>query len=1026
MVTERTFIHPLPRWAHRRPVTALMCCISMLVIGLFALYQLPMEFVPETSNPWMWINVPYINSTPEEVDRMIAKPLEEQLKLMRSIKRIMITSTTMGCTVNIQFEGDADMDNAYLEARDAIDRVRGNFPADVGQIRLHRHRSDDIPVIWMGLSMPDRSQEELYWILNERVKPAIERVPGVASVNLHGLEGENLHIDLNLDRLQSHGVNLYELYGALALSNENPSVGLLDDSGRRTLVRTLFRLESADDYRSLPIRDGLLSLNHIADVDQRLPDIESIHRINGHSGITMSVSKESAANAVEIGRNVQQVLDHLSGEPDLEGLTLLPFFDQSGIIVSSLESLLTTGLWGGLFALIVLYAFIRNLTTTIIVIISVPLSIMAAVMGLYFSGFSMNLGTMMGLMLAIGMLVDNSVVSTENIFRYRKRIDDRKKAAILGASQVGTAINASTMTTIIVFLPLIFASGDLGIWMRQIGLPIAFSLTASLFISLSAVPLAITHLIKKPLTHQSKMIPKITHIYQRLLNTILDHKLLTSVIVMAVFASTFVALRGIPANMGGDMAMRQMVIRISPPANYDLDQRAAILTTFETVLLEHRESIDLANIYSTIDTERGFIRLFLRDSGKNLLRDEEVQERLRNIMPELPGVAWWFGWQGAQATGNAVDITFTGNSPVVLARLAEESRQYLMNAPGIVDVITTDDELTQEIHFKVNRELAHQNNISPAEIAQTIGIALMGRTVSRFQAGIHEIDVRMQLQEADRDNLFQLLNLQMFTPDGRALPLKTLVNYTIEPGRGPIRRTDGKVQHTIQIEMAERDMVTARNTIQEALESMQLPPGYDWNLGQVFFDFDIGMQQTSQAFLLASILVLLLLGALFESILHPFTIFFSLPFALVGAFWALRLTGSELNIIVNIGLIILIGIVVNNAIVLVDHINQLRAAGMSRRDALLQAGEDRFRPIVMTAGTTILGLTPMAFASGNFSAQMYSSLAITVMGGLISSTILTLLILPLGYAIMDNLQKTILQWFCSFSILSKSNSNDSI
>jgi hydrophobic/amphiphilic exporter-1 (mainly G- bacteria), HAE1 family len=1026
MVTERTFIHPLPRWAHRRPVTALMCCVCVVVIGVFSLFQLPIEFVPETSNPWMWINVPYVNSTPEEVDRVIAKPLEEQLKLMRSIQRIMITSSTMGCTVNIQFDADVDMDNAYLEARDAIDRVRGDFPEDIGHIRLHRHRSDDIPVLWMGLSMPDRSPEDLYQVLNDRVKPPLERIQGVATVSIHGLSGENLHIDLNLDRIHSHGVNLFDLYGVLALSNENPSVGTLDDGGRRTLVRTLFRLDTADDYQYLPIKDGTLNLGHIALIDQRLPETESIHRINGHSGFTMSVSKESAANAVDIGRNVQKTLDRLAQEPDLEGLTLLPFFDQSEMIVSSLESLLKTGLWGGLFALLVLYVFIRNLTTTIIVLISVPLSVLAAVTGLYFAGFSINLGTMMGLMLAIGMLVDNSVVSTENIFRYRKMTTDRKKAAVLGASQVGTAINASTMTTIIVFAPLIFASGDLGIWMRQIGLPIAFSLTASLFISLSAVPLAITYLIKKPLTHQSKLIPKVTQIYQKILNIILDHKLITSLVILGVFLSTFIAIRGISSNMRGDMAMRQLVIRVTPPINYDLDQRARILTTYETVLLENRDSIDLANMYSTMDLDRGFIRLFLKDSGKNLLRDDEVQERIRDLLPELPGVTWWFGWQGGEATGNAVDITFTGNSPTVLASLAEESRHYLMNAPGIVDVITTQDELTQEIHFKINRALAQQNGVSPAEIAQTVGIALMGRTVSRFQTGPNEIDVRMQLQESDRENLFQLLNLRFYASDGRAIPLKTLIDYTIEPGRGPIRRTDGKVQHTIQIEMTERDMITARNTIQEALSQMQMPPGYDWNLGQVFFDFDIGMKQTGQAFLLASILVLLLLGALFESILHPFTILFSLPFALVGAFWALRITGAELNIVGNIGLIILIGIVVNNAIVLVDHINQLRASGMCRRDALLQAGEDRFRPIVMTAGTTILGLTPMAFASGNFSSQMYSSLAITVMGGLISSTILTLLVLPLGYAIMDNLQQTILRWFYSFTTLNKNNTNDTI
>ncbi len=490
----------------------------------------------------MWLNVPYQNSTPDEVDETIAAPLEEQLELMRSVKRITMTSTTMGCSINIQFKDDADMDNAYLEARDAIDRVKGEFPPEVGEIRLFRQKSDDIPILWMGLAIPDKSIETLYWVVNDRVKPAIERVPGVASVTIHGLEGENLHIDVNLDSIQNHGISLYNLYRVLSASNENPAVGIIDDAGDRVMVRTRFRLENTDDYALLPVNNGEIELGDIARIDRRLPEKDSVHHINGESGFTISVSKESSGNAVEIGRRVRKVLDELSGDPELTGLQFLVFFDQSDMIVSGLRNLLTTGMWGALFALMVLYLFLRDLGTTFIVIISIPLSVLAAVAGLYFSGYSMNIGTMMGLMLAIGMLVDNSVVSTENIFRFRRLIDDPERAAILGTSQVGTAINASTFTTIIVFLPLIFASGELGTWMRQIGLPIAFSLTASLFIALSAVPLAITRFIHKPCFPSIAVIPLITRHYQRLLMLILDNRLTTTLIIFAILASTAIAL----------------------------------------------------------------------------------------------------------------------------------------------------------------------------------------------------------------------------------------------------------------------------------------------------------------------------------------------------------------------------------------------------------------------------------------------------------------------------------------------------
>ncbi|MBN1878822.1 efflux RND transporter permease subunit [bacterium] len=1015
MVTERTFIHPLPRWAHHRPVTAVMSCLCILVIGLFALIQLPLEFAPETSSPWMWLNVPYPNSTPEEVDKAIARPLEEQLKLMRSIKRIIMTSSTMGCNVNIQFNDDADMDNAYLEARDAIDRAKADFPDEIGTIRLFRQKSDDIPILWMGLALPDKSVEELFWIVNDRVKPAIERIPGVASVTIHGLDGENLQIDLNLDSIQSHGISIYNLFRVLSVSNENPSVGTLNDGGNQILVRTRFRLDEPDDFNLLPLGDGILQLGDVARVEQRLPEKDSVHHINGENGFTISVSKESAGNAVEIGKRVQHALDDLARDPELKGLKFLVFFDQSDMIVSSLRSLLTTGMWGALFALLVLYLFLRDFGTTCIVVISIPLSILAAVTGLYFCGYSLNIGTMMGLMLAIGMLVDNSVVSTENIFRYRRMLHDPEQAAILGASQVGTAINASTFTTIIVFLPLIFASGELGIWMRQIGLPIAFSLTASLFIALSAVPLAITRLIKKPLLHQSKVIPIIIRYYQKFLTLILDHKLIATLIIIAILSSTSIALKGVPSNMTENAAMRQLVIRLNPPINYDLEQRETVLTRFEEILLANKDKIDLVDMYSSIDSDRGYLRMFLRESGKDLMKDEDVKSRIREMLPEMPGVTWTFGWQGGESTGNIVDITFMGDSSTILRQLGEDSKSWLLQSPDVLEVTASDDEnILQEIHLSIDPNVAHQNGISAAEIAQTVGIALMGRKVSRFHTGKNEIDVRMQLEESDRDSLFRMLNIRMFSSDGHPVPLKTLVKYSVVPGPGPIKRIDGKVQHVMQIEMAERDMVKARKVIESRLSAMPLPPGYSWDFGQTFFDFDLGMKQVGQAFLLASILVLLLLGALFESLLHPFTILVSLPFALVGAFWSLRITGSELNITANIGLIILIGIVVNNAIVLVDHINQLRAAGMTRRDALLQAGEDRLRPIVMTAATTILGLAPMATASGDMSARMYSSLAITVMGGLITSTLLTLLVLPLAYVLMDNFQQTIIRWFHSF------------
>ncbi len=1025
---ERKAFHPLPGWAHRRPVTAFMLFISVLVLGIFATIQLPLEFAPEISNRWMWVWIPYANSTPEETDELIGVTMEEELKRVRFVKRLEVTSGSNGASISLEFKTDADMDTAYMEVRDAYERARVTFPSNADRIFIHRNNSDDWPILWLGIAYGNDT-ETLYRLVDDRIKPALERIEGVAQVEAHGAQPESLHIDLDLDRVRAHGVNIASVTSELMQAQANPSVGTVEEAGKKGLIRTQYKLDSVDDYRDLPLENGRLHLRDIADIDRRLPERDAIHRINGQEGFTISVSKESEANTVAVGETVMEVLRKLEQDPELKGIQFLPFFNQSNWIKTSLTSLFNAGLWGALFAAIILYLFIRRASATAIVLTAVPLSLLSALLGLFFTGFSLNIGTMMGLMLAIGMLVDNSVVVAENIFRLRKNGVERKQASILGAARVGTAITASTLTTIIVFLPLIFAKGEMGVWMKQIGVPITLSLLASLIIALTLVPLAITMFIRKPVNIQSRIIPLIIKQYVRSLDWILTHRLISVLLIAAILGSTAFPFDRIEKSMNDGGGQRELVIRMNMPENYTLEDSERVLKQLETILMAHRDEIDLKNLYTTSSGGSGRLRLFLNDTGSGLIPDPEIKRRIREYFPNMPGISWWFGWRGgASSEANMVDVTLKGNSNTELQVLAESVCTHLERMEEVIDARTATESPMDEIHVTINRDITRRNGLTSRDVARTVSVALMGQSLPRFQGNDREIDVWLQLRKEDRENLHQLQNLLLYNRDGQPIPLKSLAEFNIVPGKGEISRIDGKIHQTIQIETDTEDMKSIRKSISKQMDTMRLPAGYTWSYGRSFMEFDAGMEELGQVFLLALILVILLLGALFESLIHPFTIIISLPFAMVGVYWTLYFTDTVLNFMGNIGLVILIGIVVNNAIVLVDHINQLRGTGLDRRKALLQAGEDRLRPIVMTAATTILGLAPMAFSKSQASAQMYSAMAITVMGGLFASTVLTLLVLPLIYHLMDDLQSVLKRLFISLkpSILSSPSESTAV
>ncbi len=1010
MTKLRSVHNPIPAWSLKRPVTVFMTFTSFIIIGFFALFQLPMEFAPDFSNRHMWCVIVYPNSTPSETDNQIGEIWEEQLRRLRSLKRLEINSNSQSCSASLEFQPDADMDLAYMEVQDSYDRIKDQLPASAREMKIYRHSMSDIPIIWMGLSS-QRSYDTLFTALEHRIKPALQRIDGVAQIEYHGMDPDNIYIFLDQSRIRAHAVDIGELYSELSSTNDNPSVGSIYESNRKFLLRSIFQLETLDDYRNLPIKNGLYRLDDVAEVTKKLPKKTQIHHINGREGTTISINKESAANTVAVTREVEQAIEELKKDQELRGIEFTDFFNQADWITYSLSNLRNAGLWGGLFASIIMYLFLRRLGVTLIVLSAVPISLLASIVGLYFLDFTLNIGTLMGLMLAIGMLVDNSVVVTENIVRIRNQGESIEKACVSGTEKVGTAIVASTLTTIIVFLPLVFAKGEVGVWMRQIGTPITLSLLASLLVALSMIPVAISRFQSGFSSGEYKIIPAFRRRYLLLLKWILSNKAFAFLLVILFGFSAVIPFSKIDKNLHSGGGERQLFMRLKLPANYSLQENVTVLSRFEEIILNNSDKLNLNNMYSNVENGGGMIRLFLRSSGDDLITDSEVKNRIKALLPEVPGVSWWFGWRQGESGSSQVEITLQGNSNKRLIELADELKPKLLAIENIVDVQPMDTEPMDEVALTINREVARQNGLEPIQIAQTISTAIQGVSLPRFKMNQQEYEVWMQLENEDRETVTQLRNLLFYNEKGKGIPLNALADVSYRKGKGNITRIDGKIHHVIRMEASTSDIRTLSGKISAFMNGITLPSGYSWSLGRSFRDFDMGMQEFNQTFLLAIVLVILLLGALFESLIHPFTIIMSLPFAMVGVYWTLFFTSTELNMMSNIGLIILIGIVVNNAIVLVDHINQIKASGASLTDSILNGCADRFRPIIMTAATTLLGLAPMAVAQGGAAGQSYAPLAITVMGGLTVSTILTLIILPLFYALMDRMQFIIVSLF---------------
>lgn len=1020
----------LPKLSATRPITVTVSLLAIMVVGFIAYKQIPLEMFPSGfTDVDLGVWVPYPNANPQEVEEQIARPVEEEARTIPGVKEVYSFSGQDGCWIGMQFASGTDMDVAYDQLRDRMERVRAVIPEDIERYFLRQDNNQNIPVIFMSISLPPEI-EDPYYVVDHFVKRPIERIDGVANVQIWGADQKSIQILVNQDKVKAHRVNLFDVIGELQNDNFSQSAGWVYEGNKKFTVRSVARFGSLEEIRKLPINKLGLTVGDVAEVKYDVRKRTWHQRVNQKPSLLVGIFKESLANTVALSLQLESILDKdIHKIPLLSKAEINIFASQGKFISNSINNLQDTAFWGGAFAIIILLLFLRNFRMTGIMMFAIPLSILISLMVLYFTGWTLNLFTMMGLMISVGMVIDNGIVVLENIYRKRNEGMNNRDASILGASEMNLAMILATLTTVIALLvPILLIDDDSGgfkFFMSQIGMPVVFALVASLLIALVLIPLATTKLSIKYIPKESKFIRVSKTYYDRILKVVLKRRMDTVFVVILFIIFTVISFQLSPRgdDQGGGISDLQLIFDL--PDNFTEEEASDYFRTVEDTIAKHQERYNIRAFETGFRRTFGRIRVYLEtpentqwyhalydkivtvigmESTQNMKRAEVLAD-LKERIPQKPGVEFRTSWRGNSdnADGGSVSILLYGDDTGTLAKMATEVERRMRLLEGVISVETDREAGTDEIKIEMNREVVTRNGLNPNQIAYTLMYAVRGLNLPRFQAQDKEIEVRVQLQEADRENLGQLKNITFINNQGRSIPLSAVADFTIEKGFGQIKRRNGKTYLEVKANTTSEDLSNISEQIDAMMKDYPMPVGYDWQKGSRFVRFDDQLTGGLNAMLLAVLFVYLIMAVLFESLMLPLSVMLTIPLAFFGAFLALNLTQTSLGITAMIGIVILIGVVVNNGIILVDMINRKRQEGSSRVEAILDAGRHRFRPILMTSFTTVGGLIPMAMGQAELWIGIpYAPMGRAIIGGMLASTFLTLIVVPVFYTIFDD------------------------
>jgi HAE1 family hydrophobic/amphiphilic exporter-1 len=1005
--------------ATRRRVAISMGAVTLVLFGLIALQDLKVNLLPDLSYPTLTVRTEYRGAAPEEIETLLTRPVEEAVGVVKNVRTVKSVSRAGQSDVILEFAWGADMDLAGLDVREKLEVLR--LPLESSRPLLLRFNPATDPIMRLGLihgepgsGLEETSLKILRRYADEEIRKILEPIEGVAAVKISGGLEDEIQVDIDQRKMAQLNLTLEDLTGRLAAENVNVSAGRLEEGTQRYLVRTINQFGSVEEFGSLIVSTGEgrpVYLRDIATVRSGYSEREAIIRMNGREAVEIAVYKEGDANTVSVAEGVNARLKSLADELP-EGVQMQTVDDQSIFIDNAIREVINAAVLGGLLAVLVIFVFLRNIWFTLTIALCIPVSIIATFFLMGQAGISLNIMSLGGIALATGLLVDNGIVVLENISRYRAEGEGLVPAAIKGASEVGGAVIASTLTTIAVFLPLAFVEGVAGQLFRDQALTVTFALAISLAVAVTLIPMMASASGHKTLPREpgsSRFGNWFASSYSRLLDAALRRKLLTLAVSTLLLAGAVVMLGRIGTELLPQLEQGRFDVTLEATPGTPLEETDRLAGDMQG-LAAASPGVDyvygVAGSGNRIDANP-------TESGENIARmliamkpsssgpeQDEVITGLRARAADVAGLETSFSAPELLSFDKPLEIEIQGYDLESLRAASDRVLSILRGSDRFADVESSLERGHPEIQIFFDQERAAALGLTVKQLSDQVVGKIRGRVATRYSWRDRKIDVLVRLSEDERQSISAVRDLIVNPESDRPVPLSSVAEIKVAEGPAEIRRADQERMALVQANLAYGDLGSAVAEAEALLADVRLPYGLSMRITGQSEEMESSFRSLMFALGLAIFLVYLVMASQFESLLHPFVILFSIPLAAVGVALALWLTDTRLSVIVFIGLIMLAGIVVNNAIVLLDLINQLRERGLDRYRAIREAARLRLRPIMMTTLTTVLGLLPMALGLGE-GAEMRTPMAVTVIGGLLTSTLLTLVVVPVMYSILD-------------------------
>ena len=1006
----------------RRRVTVVMTALAVAAFGVVGYNRLPLELFPDISYPSVTIQTDFPDTAPQEVENLVTRPVEEAVGVLRGLKSIHSVSRPGVSEVTLEFDWDSDMDLLSMEVREKLDRLV--LPTEAESPIVLRFDPSLDPIMRVALS-GSGELNEMRNLADRKIKLDLETIKGVASAQVKGGLEDEIHIDVDQERLAALGISIQDVRNVIGVSNVNLPGGSLRGSDTQFLIRTLNEFDSVDEIGDVIVadRDGAaVRLRDVATVRMGAKEREEITRVDGKECIEIAAFKEGDANTVTVARLLRERIDQWNKKlPEGEKLSIL--FDQSHFIEQSIDEVRSSALIGGLLSIIVLYMFLREMRSTIIIATTIPLAVVATFLLMYQLGISLNVMSLGGLSLSIGMMLDNSIVVLESIYRKRKLGVPLARAAVDGTDEVAAAVAASTLTSVAVFLPIVFVEGIAGQLFRDQAVTVSIGQFAALAVGLTVIPMLSalgTRVRKVDVAGTSSdtmdvddedisgmlSMGRFSRRYDAFVRRAIMYKKTTIAVALGLFAASIAALPLVGRELIPSLTEGEFFFEVSLPQGSSL---AATNRVMEELEAAAAEDSTIEQSYSrvgsrlvaggvslnTVGEHFGQINVALKNKTDDRVEAAAI-ENLRKHFAAIPDVTAKFGRPSYFSVKTPIEIILYGEDLDALRDYSLDLTSELASIRGLVDVRSSLEAGNPELHVVFDRDQLAALNLDLGTMSSTLQNRVQGVVPTRYKESDRQIDVRVRNQESDRASIEDVRNLVLPGPNGAPIRLVSIADVVVDEGPAEIHRLQQQRAAVVSASLKGRSLGAAVDDISASLAKSPPPSGITAELGGQNAEMAVSYKSLRFAMILAIFLVYLVMAATFESFIHPLIVLFAVPLAVIGVVLGLLVTGTDVSVMVLIGVILLVGVVVNNAIVLIDAVNRLRRAGLEKTDAVIRAGHIRLRPILMTTLTSVLGLLPMAISWGE-GAELRAPLAITVLFGLSVCTLLTLIVIPAIY-----------------------------